>query len=136
MKVYAVIEESAVDGMHDLDVKLFSKKSTAERYYEKIEAAWVKGCKNWEESHNGFHREMWQDGYYDENHVVLDLEEKDVDESEVEKKYYQVDCLDVNNEPHTWRFYQDAEGIRDAVEFIDWLLDRYKDYHSFTIKHN
>ena len=78
MRVYVVIEESCVDDMQDLDVKVYGKKEDAVRMYEKIEDAWMKGCKNWEVSRNGYHLEMWKDGEYCNNHVNLDLEEKEV----------------------------------------------------------
>ena len=78
MKVYLVIEESCVDDMQDIDVKVFARKEDAVRLYEQLEDAWMKGCNNWEIDRNGYHLEMWEDGYYCHNHCNVDLEEKEV----------------------------------------------------------
>ena len=67
-----------MDDCMDIDVKVFARKEDAERLYEKLEDAWMRGCKNWEVSRNGFHLEMWEDGYYCHNHCNVDLEEKEV----------------------------------------------------------
>lgn len=75
---WAVIEESAVGGCHDITVTLFEEKKDAVAEYMKISSAWKNGCKSWKRAGRGYHTEMWRDGYYDEDHVVVDLEKKEI----------------------------------------------------------
>lgn len=81
-KVWVVTEESAVDGMHDIDVRVYAERKEAmERWNERVQA-W-KDCNEdgrWEESleREGSY-ESWEDGYYDENHVTIYLDEKEVE---------------------------------------------------------
>lgn len=78
MKVYVVIEESCVEDMQDIDVKVFAREEDAIKLHEQLAAAWIGGCKNWEINRNGYHLEMWKDGEYCHNHCNVDLEEKEV----------------------------------------------------------
>lgn len=78
MKVYVVIEESSVEDLHELDVKLYETYDNAVKDWESRKAAWEKGS-DWEKSENGHDFEMWRDGEYSSNHVCLYLEEKEVE---------------------------------------------------------
>lgn len=82
-KVWVVTEESAVDSMHDIDVRIYAeRKEAVERWNERVQA-WKDSNKDedrWEESQEreGSY-ESWEDGYYDENHVTVYLDEKEVE---------------------------------------------------------
>lgn len=80
-KVYTVTEESAVEGMHDIDVHVYENREDALERWNKLVQEWKDGIGDaWEEAtekEGGF--EAWQDGYYDENHVTICLEEKEVE---------------------------------------------------------
>lgn len=80
MKVYVVIEESAIEDMFDLNVWVFEKKEDAEKSWETLKKSWLEGT-NWEHESDGIAHsfEMWRDGEYSSNHVCLYLEEKEVE---------------------------------------------------------
>jgi len=80
-KVFTVTEESAVEGMHDIDVRVYAERKEAmERWNERVQA-WKDGIEEaWEEAtEKEGEFEAWQDGYYDENHVTIYLDEKEVE---------------------------------------------------------
>lgn len=79
-KVWVVTEESAVGGMHDIDVRIYAERKEAmERWNERVQA-WRDDLGNWIESNEreGSY-EAWHDGYYDEDHVTIYLDEKEVE---------------------------------------------------------
>ena len=79
-KVYTVTEESAVGGMHDIEVRVFAEiKEAQECLNEKVQL-WDDSCADgWEKSESDGYYEAWHDGYYDEDHVTICLEEKEVE---------------------------------------------------------
>lgn len=79
-KVWVVTEESAVGGMHEINVRVFAEiKEAQECYNEKVQL-WKDGNGDrWEEDESDWSYEAWYDGYYDENHVKICLEEKEVE---------------------------------------------------------
>lgn len=79
-KVYIVTEESAVDGMHDIDVRVYAEREDAlERWRERV-SAWREDLGNWTEAkeREGSY-EAWEDGCYDGGHVTIYLDEKEVE---------------------------------------------------------
>lgn len=78
--VFTVTEESAVGSMHDIDVRVFAEiKEAQECYNEKVQL-WKDGNGDrWKEDESYGYYEAWYDGYYDENHVTIHLEEKEVE---------------------------------------------------------
>lgn len=80
-KVFTVTEESAVGGMHDVDVRVYAEREDAlERWNERVQS-W-RDCNDdgWLETveREGSY-ESWHDGYYDEDHVTIYLDEKEVE---------------------------------------------------------
>ena len=79
-KVFTVTEESAVEGMHDIDVHVFAEREDAVKRWKFVVDLWKEGFGEWmhaTEKEGDF--EAWQDGYYDENHVTIYLDEKEVE---------------------------------------------------------
>lgn len=79
-KVYTVTEESAVEGMHDIDVHVYENREDALERWKFVVGLWKDGMDDWQqaqEKEGDF--EAWQDGYYDENHVTVYLDEKEVE---------------------------------------------------------
>lgn len=79
-KVFTVTEESAVEGMHDIEVRVFAEfKEAQECFNEKVQL-WKDGNEDrWKEDESDGYYEAWHDGYYDEDHVTICLEEKEVE---------------------------------------------------------
>lgn len=79
-KVYIVTEESAVEGMHDIDVRVYENREDALKRWKFVAGLWKEGMDDWQQAQEkeGYF-EAWQDGYYDENHVTVYLEEKEVE---------------------------------------------------------
>ena len=79
-KVYTVTEESAVEGMHDIDVRVYENREDALERWKFVVGLWKDGMGDWQqaqEKEGDF--EAWKDGYYDENHVTVYLDEKEVE---------------------------------------------------------
>ena len=78
--VFTVTEESAVDGMHDIDVRVYAERKDALKRWKECVQAWRGNLGNWIESEEreGSY-EAWHDGYYDEDHVTIYLDEKEVE---------------------------------------------------------
>lgn len=79
-KVFTVTEESAVDGMHEVDVRVYENREDALKRWKFLVGLWKESRDDWrqvQEREGGF--EAWQDGYYDENHVTIYLDEKEVE---------------------------------------------------------
>lgn len=79
-KVYTVTEESAVEGMHDIDVRVYAERKDALKRWKERVQAWRCNLGNWIESEEreGSY-EAWHDGYYDEDHVTIYLDKKEVE---------------------------------------------------------
>lgn len=79
-KVFTVTEESAVEGMHDIDVHVYENREDALERWKFVVGLWKEGMDDWQqaqEKEGDF--EAWQDGYYGENHVTVYLDEKEVE---------------------------------------------------------
>lgn len=79
-KVFTVTEEYAVEGMHDIDVHVYENREDALERWKFVVGLWKDGMCDWEqaqEKEGDF--EAWHDGYYDENHVTVYLDEKEVE---------------------------------------------------------
>ena len=81
MKLWVVIEESAVGGLHDFDVKLYGNRVDAIKRFEEREQLWADSCRTWMKTHatKGVGVEMWKDGSYLSNHLNLEVELKEVE---------------------------------------------------------
>ena len=79
-KIWAVTEESAVEGLHDISVKLFCNRKDAANYMDSRKKLWSDNVPGWEKSEKDerddgpVYFEAWEDGYYDENHVTISME--------------------------------------------------------------
>lgn len=87
MKVYVVIDEDVNIDFCNCCVKVFAKKELAQKYVETKLKDIQDNFHSWEdmsfelyENGNGF--EMYEDGYYNNNHIKIIIEEKDVIENE------------------------------------------------------
>lgn len=79
-KIYVVVEESAYDGLHDLDVTVFDSEEDAFEHFENRKAAHKEGLElsGWKETDSRYSWESWADGYYDENHVVINVTRQEI----------------------------------------------------------
>lgn len=79
-KVYIVTEESAVGGMHDINVRVFAEIKEAQECFNETAQLWKDGNDDrWIQSEGEWYYEAWNEGYYDEDHVTVNLDEKEVE---------------------------------------------------------
>lgn len=79
-KVYIVTEESAVGGMHDINVRVFAEIKEAQECFNETAQLWKDGNDDrWNQSEGEGYYEAWNEGYYDEDHVTVNLDEKEVE---------------------------------------------------------
>lgn len=81
MKVYIIITESCYDyEANKVEVDVFDAKEKAKKYFD----ASVKGEKReaeslqWETEESMFSFTAWEQGYYDSNHISIEMREEEV----------------------------------------------------------